>query len=254
MSLTRFFRNTLAALSIGLIALLPLPAMADDELPAQIIQVQGNGSITTQPDAFSVQVSVQTEGKTVEAARNSNSQKMNAVIQRLKALNIPNLNLKTAGFYVSPIRESERMPSPRSTKTDNIIAYRVVNQLAVKLENASPEALSTYASQVLDTALAAGANEAGGINFYLSKNNTAQQEALELAIKQARQIADTAAKAAGVRVTGIYNMETQASYMPLQRSYVGAAMAEAKSYAPTPVETGDLEVSASVTVRYIFAQ
>ncbi len=228
------------------------PAMAQDRLPDNIITVQGTGAVTAQPDSMTLNIGVETEGKTVEAARNSNAEKMNAIIRQLKALGIPGLQLKTAGFNVQPIRESEPSPVTSRRTVEKIVGYRAYNNLEAKIEGADADRLSGYASRILDTAMAAGANNTSGPNFYMGRENPAQQEALRLAVAQARKHAEAVASAAGVTLTGVYSIEAYAQPIAM-RSYAMAApdVAEMRK-AGTPIESGTMDVTANVTVRFDF--
>jgi uncharacterized protein len=229
---------------LGLLSF-PLSALAEEPL-RNTITVQGNAQVTAQPDSFQIDVGVVTQGNTVEVAREENARKMMQVIAHLKALNLSGLIITTMGLNVYPLQERKRFELETPPK---IIGYRVDNVIQIKLEGAPLDNLSRYASQVVDTALAEGTNTASGINFYLSKRNNAQSEALTLAIQQARKSAEVIAAASGVHLTGIYNIEAFGqSYTPTRMS----TSAMATMQASTPIETGNLDINANVTVRFNF--
>lgn len=244
-------KQSLSLLLALVLTFFPLSVHAQERIPENTIAVQGTGSVTARPDAMQVRVGVETQAATVEAARDENARRMAAVTDRLKGLGIPNLVLQTTGFSVTPIRESKpRMTPPDELeRPERIIGYRVRNELNVKVEGAAPERLSTDASRILDTALAAGANDVSGISFYLSRNNKAQEEALRLAIRQARQQAEVVAQASGVRLTGVYAIEAFAPPIAMRQALPAAAE---MAGAPTPIETGEFEVTSSVTMRFDF--
>lgn len=235
---------------------LPAPGMAQERIPEHTLMVQGMGTVSAQPDSVHLTVGVETQASTVEAARNQNSQKATAILQRLKGLGIPGLVLQTAFFTVNPVRETEMMsmpPGPR--KPFKIVGYMAQHQIQAKIEGGNPEKIGDYASKIIDTALGAGANNVNGPTFYLSQGNTAQQEALKLAIQQARQHATAIAEAAGVRLSGIYNIEAVSMPMPMRYGMAeAAAMSRDASPAPTPIESGRFDVTANVMVRFQFQQ
>lgn len=247
-------QGMLKPLLVGLVFALswcPLGAQAQERIAENTITVQGTGAVTARPDSFQVTVGVESRGNTVEAARNQNAQRMTAVINRIKALGIPNLVLQTTGFSVYPIREPQPKDRNGGRMPDRIVGYEVRNQLNIKAEGADTDQLATAASRVVDTALAAGANIGGDIQFYLSRNSRAPMEALKLAVAQARQNAEAVAQAAGVRLTGVYTIEAYAQPIAMRSSMPmlakGADMAET-----TPFEPGESDVTANVTVRYDF--
>jgi len=87
----------------------------------------------------------------------------------------------------------------------------------------------------------------------MSQNTKAQQEAFKLAVQQAKDTAHTIADAAGVKLTGISGIDTfqqGVAYRPHpMMKAAGAMMADA---APTPIESGDQEVTSTVTMRFEF--
>lgn len=227
-------------------------AQGQERIPENTLMVQGQGAVKARPDSFDLSISVITEAKTAEAARQANAQKMSAIIQRLKALNIPKLTLQTTGFRVYPIREPIN-PEERARRNlpGQIVGYGASNTLRVTLEEGSPDTLAEHASRVMDTATAAGASQVSGIRFYLSQNAPSHQEALTLAVAQARQMAQAIAQAAGVTLTGIFNIETYSQATPMRQSMALGSAAKAEQM-DTPVEAGELDVTASVTIRFDF--
>jgi uncharacterized protein YggE len=123
--------------------------------------------------------------------------------------------------------------------------------LQVKLEGTLPDTLATDAAQVVDTAMASGANTAGGIHFYLSHNHAAPKEALRLAIRQAKELADVAAQAAGVELGNMVRMETHTQPMALRQEIMAMPLsARGVEDVPTPIEAGLFDVSSTVTVSF----
>lgn len=246
------FKQCLAVLIVCYVAvLLSSAAFAEERIPENTITVQGIGAVTVQPDSVRVQLGVEEEARTVEAARNQNANKMARITQRLRALGIPNLKLQTAGFSVYPIREPAPPVTPlERRRAERIVGYRVSNILTVRIEGGDPGTLAVDAGRVIDTALGAGANSASGIDFYLSQEQRAQQEALQLAVRQARQNAEAVAQAASVTLSGIFNIEAYSQPIAMRQFAVMEARADEAARAPTPVEPGELDVTANVTVRF----
>lgn len=237
---------TAATICIGTM----FPALAQEHIPANTITVQGTGVVHAQPDSVQLNLGVETQAKTMEAARNDNARKMTMIIEKLKALGIPNLKIQTGSFSAYPVQE----PDPKSPQSPyKIVGYRVNNNINIKVEEADSTQLGTYSSKVLDTALAAGATNAGGPSFYVSQGTQSQQTALKLAVQQAKTNAESIAQAAGVRLSGIYNIEAYAQPIPMSAPMAnmrGGVMMEAKQY--TPIESGEYDITANVTIRFEF--
>lgn len=214
------------------------------------ILANGMATVTARPDSLELQIGLETKDKTVEAARAENAQKMADIIERIKGLNLPNAVLKTINFNVYPVHEQD--PNPvELQRLPRIVGYTVSNQLSVKIERADADQLGVYSGQVIDTALATGANTVGGANFYLSPDNPAQREALKLAVIEARKSAEVMAEAAGVRLTGVYGIESFSQPVTLRQSAPEMAMM-AKDQAATSIEAGELDVTANVVMRFTF--
>jgi uncharacterized protein YggE len=79
------------------------------------------------------------------------------------------------------------------------------------------------------------------------KDNTAlRQQALTEASEKAKAAAEAIAKALGLRVVGVASAEAGSSSGPVRP--MPMRMMLAKSVPSTPIESGSIEVSASVTV------
>ena len=103
--------------------------------------------------------------------------------------------------------------------------------------------------EVIDIAVANGINSANSIQFMRSDEQAQvlRTAALKKAVARARADADTVASALGVRITGVRDADISSGYIPvLYDNYMeGSAM---KSAAPTPIQPGDVTVTASISV------
>ncbi|HEY9745215.1 MAG TPA: SIMPL domain-containing protein [Oculatellaceae cyanobacterium] len=245
----RALKRSLPALCLigALSGSLSLPTFADN-IPERVITTQGHGEVKVRPDSLSVSVSVETKNASLNAARAENNRKTQAIISAIKGLNIPGLKLETQNISVSPLQDYQNGKLPKT------IGYQVHNGLSITVTNAPVDALGEYGSRIVDTALGAGANHAGGLNFYVSNMSTARQQALEAAVQDARANAEAMARAAGVVITGLHSLEGAPQYgvYPRPAMYtMKAARAEA-DMASVPVETGESTISTDVTARFKF--
>ena len=83
------------------------------------------------------------------------------------------------------MRRTGPVPSP-------IVGYRASNRVSIRLHDVAKVA------SVIDTLVAAGANDIGNINFSVSQASKLLDDAREKAIADARRKAEIYAKAAGV--------------------------------------------------------
>lgn len=245
-------KKSLSAL-LGLFFLAPLPALAYDVHidgpPPGIISTQGHGEVKVRPDSLVVPISVETKKTTLAEARTENNKKAQAVINALKGLGIPNLKLETRYIGVNPIQEAQKGKPPR------VVGYSVSNSLEATVTKAPPDKLGEYGSRILDTALNAGANQTGGMRFFIDDMTAARTQALGLAVKDAQHNAEAMAKAANLAITGVYSLEGA----PQFGGYAAAPMmsmrmskAEDASIPSVPVETGETTVTSDITARFKF--
>lgn len=218
-------------------------AASDSTENDHVIHSAGTGKVIGAPDRAQVTFSVQTENTDVKAAQSENAVKMGKVIDALVAAGIPRDALKTTGYNIYPVyEESTGILSPK------VKTYRVTNTLTVTLHDVS------RTGEVIDIAVANGINQADSIEFMLSEaqQKTLRTEALKEAVANARADADTVAAAMGTNITGVKNAEISAGYYPVSFQNYAMDGAGMKSVAATPVQPGDITLSATIMITYTF--
>lgn len=239
-------RNTMKSIRIvvaGLILMMALigGAAAADTAAEHVIQTSGTGNVIGTPDRAQITFSVQTENTDVKAAQAENALRMAQVHDALLAYGLPRESLKTTGYYIYPVyEESTGLLKPK------IRTYQVTNRLTVTLHNVS------QAGEVIDIGVAKGINQAESIQFMLSdeKQQELRTEALKEAVARAKSDADTISAAMGTSITGIQRAETGSSYSPVYFQNYALDSAAPKGAAETPIQAGDITVSATVTITY----
>jgi uncharacterized protein YggE len=106
--------------------------------------------------------------------------------------------------------------------------------------------------ELLDVAVGAGATSIGGIRFDLKDRTETEQAALQRAVADARTQADTAAKAAGLKVERIVRIEVnrESSAPPPPRPMMAMRETALAATAP-PISPGELEIRVSVTMTAV---
>lgn len=195
------------------------------------IQVVGRGVVHAKPDMAWLNVGVQTRAQTAQEAQNQNNQQMANVIAALKGKGIAEQDIQTMGVSLNPVYEREQ----------TVTGYIATNNVRVRVANIAA------VGDLLDAAIAAGANQAGGVQFGLTNETTLYQQAMAEATKDARAKADALAQALGVTVTGIEAVVEEVGGGPVvPMDAVGRAAAS------TPIEPGELSVRAQVRVVYSY--
>ncbi len=231
--------------AILVLALIPGPALgADTSLcPERIISVSGSGEVMATPDICTVNVGVQTENSDVMIAQQENARIMDRMITALVAAGIPREDIKTVGYSIYPVYEDTTLPFGQKIRY-----YQVTSSVQVTVRDV------TRTGEIIDIAVANGANQVNSIVFSLSKERESllRSEVLTMAVRNARTDADTVALATGVTITGVQSVSVGSVYVPLYYDNRIAAGAESKAaVVPTPIEPGQITVTAQVSISYL---
>lgn len=210
-----------------------------EEYSKSTIQVNGNGEVNASPDVAFLSVAVETNSPNASEAVRKNAEKTQAVIAQIKKVLGDKDKIKTTNYNLSPVYEYDD-----KTKKQYLKEYRVVNQ--VQVETLGIDGLG----KIIDTATNVGANRINGPSFGIKNSSDLERKALTLAVEDAQKTAETVASASGVKIVKILRINPSYSVpMPYQDSGFRARAMSAES-APTPIESGDLTISADVTVVY----
>ncbi|MEM3627340.1 MAG: SIMPL domain-containing protein [Candidatus Bathyarchaeia archaeon] len=222
-------------------ALGTVSALQVGEQQINTISVTGSGTASMQADEATIVLGVQTEDKSASEAVRMNAEKMNRVIDAIKALGITEENMKTVSYSVYPVYSQ--------TDYTTVIGYRVINMIAVETTDTS------LIGKIIDAAADVGANQIQGVSFGLSeeKQSELKRQAYLAALADAEGKAKLIAEKLKLSITGVLYVG-ESSYQPYQPywDYKYAAAGEVR--APTPILEGKLSVSVTVSVIYSFTQ
>lgn len=244
-------RGKIALLGIALMVLCAavignVTAQAQEESKDKLIHVSGTGKVTTTPDQAIIVLAVETENANVATAQQQNARQMDAVVNALKGAGIPAKDIKTTGYNIIPVTEQNDKP----VVTSKVKFYRVINNLEIRLNDVN------RAGEIIDLAVANGANRVDRFSFTLSdaKQQELRSQALTAAVKQARGDADATVAALGKTIVDVKEVNVGNSYVPMLYDNRYAKMDMGTSAAvPTPIEVGEIDVTATVSVTYIIA-
>ncbi len=233
-----------AALALGGLAAVPAHAAPDDpQAPGgrSVIIARGTGEVRVQPDSVHVDVGADAQAATLDEAKSRVSAAMGKVLDALRALPSPGVTLETRAIRFSPV-----YASGKDGRAPAIIGFSAANRVLVTARDIPPADLAARAAQIVDAALDAGANDVGGLDFFLADPSSSEDEALTLAVQNAESDAQTMARAAGVTLAGlVWIEEGSASRAPRSFTLEAAAVS-------TPIAVGDITIESSVTARYAF--
>ncbi len=198
-----------------------------DKAPGRIT-VTGEGQVDAAPDIATITLGVQVRGDTAAAALAANSERLGAVLARLKAGGIADRDLQTSGLGLGPSFDYSREGQP-----PRIVGYEATNMLTVRVRDL------TRLGAVLDQAVGDGANTLNGLAFGLAEPQAALQDA--------RRKAEMMAAAAGVSLGAVLEMSESTGGGP-QPYFRGAPMA--MEAAAVPVAGGEVSLSVQVSITW----
>ncbi len=231
-----------------LLAAVILPALVfAQETPSrarrQMVRATGEAILSVKPDQARISVGVTTQAATAQQAIAENATRTTAVLSDLKTLLGSKGELKTANYSVNP-----QYRYPKEGGTPTITGYSANNTVELTVNDLS------LVGKIIDVAGQSGANNINSIIFTLRNDDAARAEAIAQATIHAKANAEAIARALNVRVTGVAEAETIDALAV--RPIYGVAMSAKfeRAQAPTPVETGNLDISAKVMVALDVAQ
>jgi len=210
----------------------------NSETQKNTLTVAGSGTVTAKPDEATISVGILTQASTASEALSQNSLIMNEVIASLLAMGVPEDKIKTSGFSIYPIYSDYK-----EGEVSRIVAYRVSNMVSATTDNLE------IVGELIDKAVAAGANQVNGVYFSLSEAGmkSIRNQMIAKAVADAREKADLITSSLNVKILGVLTVTEQGSFYP-SVVYRSAELAGAPS---TPIQPGTLDVTYSVQVVYV---
>ncbi|OGC25010.1 hypothetical protein A2291_01680 [candidate division WOR-1 bacterium RIFOXYB2_FULL_42_35] len=225
--------KTFACLFLTLILLSPVQAIASKTDLTQII-VTGQGGVQATADLVYITLGVnQTEGSAKQAQETA-AKKMYKILEKLDLIGISKKQIETTRVNLAPQYKYE---GGQSTLT----GYSAENLVKITIDNLD------QVGNIIDSAIAAGANKVNNITFTLKDSSAHENMALDMAFKEAKAKAESLAAVAGLTLVKISSIQEAGATV---RDDARAFMASKESSGSTPVVPGKIDVVGNVTVIY----
>ncbi len=226
----------LAHLAILAIAAMTIPAEAQPAAIPTVLTVTAEARVDQVPDLAEITAGVVTTAATASEASRQNAQQMARVIAAVRGARVAEADIQTVGLSLQPQYDYQDRKAPQLT------GYQAQNTVSVKLRDLQ------RSGAVIDALVTAGSNQIGGPTFRIANEEPVLDKARTQAVAKARARAELYARAAGMRVKRIARIVEGGAEPP--RPMPTMRMSMAADSAPTPVQPGQVGLSAQVTIDF----
>jgi uncharacterized protein YggE len=226
----------LRTMVVVIVSAAPLMAQQLAAPSPPVIVTSGEGVVKQAPDRAWVTIAAESRGRTAQEAQRLNTDAMTAVNDRIKAAGIAADAIQTTGYNLQP--EFDYANGKQTLR-----GYVVRNQVQVRVD------VLPKVGEVISAAVGTGATNVSGVRFDLKDRDTAERQALQLAVRDARRRADAAASGASVQIDRVIRIEEQREPIDIGRPIpMGMAMMKSDAAQAVPIEAGEIEIRARVTL------
>jgi len=200
------------------------------------VTVNGNGTVTIEPDSAVITLGVYVTGDTLVAAQQDSAEKMQTVIETLTDAKVPEKDIQTVSYSINVVNEFDD-----NGNIKGVSGYQVTNEVQATVTDLDG------LGELIDDLVANGANSINGIQFMTSDATEALSQARLLAVADAKAKATELAKAAGGTLGDVIAItESSINAGPVARS----TFQQSDAAASTPIQTGSLQIQINVTITY----
>lgn len=204
-----------------------------------LISVSAQASAKRVPDIATISTGVVTQAEDANTAMRLNAEKMTRVNAAIKTAGIASRDIQTSGVNLNARYDYENGKTPRIT------GYEARNTVTIKVRDLAK------LGKLMDSLVAAGANDLNGPSFEVDKADEAYDEARLSALEKARKRADLYANALGLRVRRIVSIDEGGGMMnpvPVMRAM--SANAYAGKAADTEIAPGESSLGVTLNIVY----
>jgi uncharacterized protein YggE len=176
-----------------------VPVLASSATP-RTITVVGVGRTNLVPDIARLNVGTEVRASTVSEAKAKVDGHMEAIAAALKELGVEDKDIQTSSYSIYYEREPSLSPVSEGSAPQEQGAYRVSSMLEVTLRDIEKS------GEVLDGAIAAGANQVYGVTFTVSDDQKWQSQARKAAMSDAKARAGELAELAGLKLGDVLSV------------------------------------------------
>jgi uncharacterized protein len=229
----KLLSRTMLAVIVSALPVVAQPTVAPS-MP--VIVTSGEGVVKQAPDRAWVIIAAESRARTAQEAQRLNTDAMTKVNDRIKAAGIMADAIQTTGYNLQP--EFDYANGKQTLR-----GYVARNQVQVRVD------ALTKVGDVIAATVDMGTTNVSGIRFDLKDRDAVERQALLLAVRDARGRAEAAAKGANLQIDRVIRIEEQREPIDIGRPIpMGMAMMKSEAAQAVPIEAGEIEVRARVTL------
>jgi len=214
--------------------------------PVRKFTVTAEGEVTVVPDIAEFNYSVISEGgEDLAALQKENSERSNRINSFLKEQGIPETDIKTIGYDITP--RYKNFPCSDNQKVclpPEIVGYTITHSVNVKVKDLS------LVSKLISGVVHSGANSTSNISFSIDDLDKVKEKAREIAFEKAKAKAVSIANLAEVKLGKIISINEN-FFTPFEPPVFTKSFSAEVSPSPLPViEPGSKEVKVTVSLVY----
>ena len=227
---------TTLIIAAGLVLLSSSCTVNKPEEKVRTITVSGTGIVSLPADQLTVRFLVRTSEWNVNFARDKNAETTTKVIEKIKEAGVAADDITTVDYRITQ-DNSNSYPGK----------YTVVNYVQVLIRDIN------NAGNVIDNAVANGANGLTSFAYSASENPNSLREARTLAVQNAQDAASLIAGASGCKVAEVLDIQEGYNPSSYSRSSNSAMLKAIGNSYTTPIEAGNVEITSTVTITFSLA-
>jgi uncharacterized protein len=201
------------------------------------LEVMGEGTVSAASDRAVILLGAETEGLDLHTVQAKNADIITNILQSLHKMNIPPENIQTSDFRIE-------MQYDYVEGKQLFRGYKVTHILKITTDRVGET------GTIVDNSVSHGANVINSIQFTTSKPEVYGNQALSLAVSNARQKALTIAATMGVTIGAIPYKVQELSHSAEPIPYISSKQLASPA---TPIQPGQLTIRASVRAWYYYA-
>lgn len=204
---------------------------------SNLVTVNGSATVKVKPDIAFINVGVESFSDDAQKAQTENKDIMDKVISEIKGLGIKEEDMKTINYNIYKTVKGYE-------KDNRTEGYNVRNVVEVTIRD------TNKVGKVIDKASKSGANNIGNIRFGITDEESYYNEALKIAMGNASNKAEAILSTFDANIGKPYSVEENGFSSPVIYRDSIKYKSVMEDQAQTPVEEGELEITARVVVKY----